>query len=190
MIRPLLIMILLLSISPDFVEGAQCKKSSFGWWTCSPCGKGTRCNYCSWCTGYCVNRPTRKKSEDLVVAPYKLPFMEMFNDIEVLLNNDGLSETDVVALYKTISDVTREDCTTCNNNPELNELSIFTDEVHLTLKKLVGTLQFKLKAIERTSETKNIVQNLPESLKIEVEPTSSILENTKKGTYPKLCLCV
>ena len=107
--------------------------------------------------------------------------MEMFNDIEALLRSDGISDLDVVALYKSISDVTREDCIICNNNPELNELSIFTDEVHVTLKKLVGTLKFKLKAIERTTESKNIVQNLPDSLKIRVEPTSSILENIKKG---------
>ena len=185
MIRALLLLFFLMSISPNFVDGAQCKKSSFGWWTCSPCGKGTRCNYCSWCTGYCFNGHAGRSSGGVEYgseeALYKLPFLEMFNDIEVLLNGDGISDLDVVALYKSISDVTREDCTICNNNPEINDLSIFAEEVHATLKKLVGTLQFKLKAIERTTETKKIVESLPDSLKIRVEPTSSILENIKEG---------
>ena len=120
-----------------------------------------------------------------VEALYKLPFLEMFNDIEVLLDNGGISDLDIVALYKIISDVTREDCTICNNNPELNDLSIHAAKVRVELEVYVGTLQFKPKAIERTTETKNKVQNLPNSLKIKVEPTSSILENIenidKKG---------
>ena len=138
--RPLLFFVFLMSISPDIVEGARCKKSSLGWWTCSPCGKGSRCHYCSWCTGYCVNRPSGKTPDELVVALYKLPFLEMFNDIEVLLNNDGLSQMDVLALYKTISDVTREDCEVCNNNPELNDLSIFAAKVRKELKKKIENL--------------------------------------------------
>ena len=109
----------------------------------------------------------------------------MFNDVEVLLSNGGISDLDVVALYKIISDVTREDCTICNNNPGLNDLSIHAAKVRVELEVYVGTLQFKPKAIERTIETKNKVQNLPNSLKIKVEPTSSILENIenidKKG---------
>ena len=52
-------------------------------------------------------------------------------------------------------------------------------KVSKELKVHVGTQQFKPKAIERTTETKNMVQNLPDSLKIKVESTSSILENIK-----------
>ena len=111
----------------------------------------------------------------------------MFDDIAGLLKFDGISELDVLNIFKQTSDVTREDCTICNNNPELNDLSIHAAKVRVELEVYVGTLQFKPKAIERTTETKNIVQNLPNSLKIKVEPTSSILENIekddKKGTW-------
>ena len=187
MIRPLLLIFFLVSISIDYVEGAKCKKSSFGWWTCSPCGKGSRCHYCTWCTGYCYNGHGQSGRNLVgieygsVEAPYKLPYLEMLNDLEVLLKGDGISDLDVVDLYKRTSVATREDCTICNNSPELNSLSIFTDKVHVELKKIIGTLQFKQKAIDKATETKNIVQNLPESLKIKVEPNSSILESVKKG---------
>ena len=188
MIRSLLLIFFLVSISTGYVEGAKCKKSSFGRWTCSPCGKGSRCHYCTWCTGYCYNSHGQSGGKPVgveygsVEAPYKLPYLEMLNDLEVLLKGDGISDLDVVELYKITSVATREDCTICNNSPELNSLSIFTDKVHVELKKLIGTLQFKQKAIDKATETKNIVQNLPESLKIKVEPKSSILESVKKGT--------
>ena len=82
-----------------------------------------------------------------------------------------------MGLYKEASDVTREDCTICNNSPDLNNLSNFTGQVYDELKTLIGTNLFKTKAIEKTIETTNLVQNLPEILKIKVEATSSILES-------------
>ena len=198
MIRQLLQFYFLMSICTDtLVDGAQCKKSSIGRWTCSPCGKGSRCHYCTWCTGYCFNGHSGRSigggvEYGSVEAPYKDPFLEMFNDIDALLKSDGISEVDVVDLYRKTSVVTREDCTICNNSPELNSLSIYTDEVHVELGKLIGTLQFKPKAIEKTTETKDIVQNLPISLKIKVEPKSSILESirNRKGTYTQYTLYI
>ena len=190
MIRKLVQFYFLTSIFTDtLVDGAQCQKSSIGRWTCSPCGKGSRCHYCTWCTGYCYNGhghgQARKNPEGIeygsAEALYKLPYLEMFNDIVALLKGGGISDLDVVELYKITSVATREDCTICNNSPELNSLSSFTDKVHMELEKLIGTFQFKQKAIEKTTETKNIVQNLPETLKIKVEPKSSILESVKKG---------
>ena len=189
MIRLLILIFFLVSISTDCVEGAKCKKASFGWWTCNPCGKGSRCHYCTWCTGYCYNghgqagRNTVGIEYGSVEALYKVPYLEMLNDIGMLLKGGGISDLDVVELYKITSVATREDCTICKNSPELNSLSIFTYKVHLELQKLIGTLQFKQKAIQKTSETKNIVQNLPDSLKIKVEPESSILESVNKGTW-------
>ena len=101
-------------------------------------------------------------------APYKTPFLEMFSVIGALLKVDGISDLDVLNIYKQTSFMTREDCTICNNAPELNNMSIFTDEVFVELEKLIGTELFKPKAIEKTTETENMVQNLPESLKIRV----------------------
>ena len=197
MFSPLLLIVFLKLISIDIVvEGAECQKAKFGNVTCNHCGEGTRCNLCTFCTAYCYNghTHTRTKSDvkgivyGSVEGPYKIPFLEMFNDIDVLLNIDGISDYDVVDLYKRTSVLTREDCIICNNSPELNSLSIFTDNVHLELEKLIGSLQFKLKAIERTTQTKIMVQNLPDSLKFKVEPMSSILENIKKGKQKDLIL--
>ena len=132
---------------------------------------------------------TRKNNNGIeygsVEVDYKIPFLEMFDDIKVLLEGDAISDLDVVDIYKRTSVVTREDCTCtiCNNSPELNDLSIFTEKVHEELTKLLETLLFKQKAIMKTIETKKNVQNLPKSLKIKVEPTSSILGGVNRGKY-------
>ena len=114
-----------------------------------------------------------------VEASYKDPFLDLFNDLEALLSGDGISDLDVVALYKSISSVTREDCTICNENPELNALSIFAAKVNEELVHYIGTILFKPQAMDKTTKTKTMVQNLPESLKIKVDPASSILESVK-----------
>ena len=188
-----ILLFLLIEINTNFGvdgAGARCAKSTIGWTYCNPCGEGTRCHSCNWCTGHCVNVHTQgkrtKRDTGLVEAPYKIPFLEMFNDIEDLLKVDEISERFVVDLYKEASDVTREDCTVCNNSTELNNLSLFTDNVHVELEKLIGKELFKPTAIEKTAETKVIVQNLPESLKIRVEPTSNILPLINKGIHFKI----
>ena len=176
---------LLLSFSTLYVsEGARCK-ISFGRLSCNPCSKGARCLWCNWCTGFCSNGKNREKRDTegieygSVEALYKVPFLDLFNDLEALLSTDGISERDVVDLYQSISAVTKEDCTICNNSPELNALSIFAAKVNVELEYYIGTILFKPKAVDKTTETKAMVQNLPDSLKIYVDPESSILESAK-----------
>lgn len=185
----LMFFLILVAVSRNnIVEGVRCEKSVIGSTYCRPCGKGSRCNSCDWCTGYCFNGQTSTIGHDLgieygsVEAPYKDPLLEMFNDIGALLTVDGISDQYVVDLFKGASVVTKEDCAICNNSPELKSLSIFTEMVHKELQSLAGTIQFKSKAIEKTTETKDLVQNLPDDLKIKVEPNSSILESVKNAS--------
>lgn len=188
---PIFLLILVAVSSNNIVEGVRCEKSLIGSTYCRPCGKGSRCNSCDWCTGYCYNGETSTNGNDLgieygsVEASYKDPVLEMFNDIEALLTVDGIPDLYVVDLYKGASVVIREDCAICNNSPELKSLSIFTEMVHKELQSLVGTMQFKSKAIEKTTETKDMVQNLPNNLKIKVEPNSSMLESMKNASMVK-----
>ena len=116
----------------------------------------------------------------------------MFNDINALLKAEEISDLTVVDLYKEASNVIREDCTICNNSPDLNDLSIYTKKVHKELKPLIGTQRFKAKAIEKTTETTERVNKLPESLKIKVDENSSILESiylrNKKCIYQNVRL--
>ena len=121
-----------------------------------------------------------------VEASYKDPYLDMFNDLEALLNGDGISERDVVELYRSISDATREDCETCDNSPELNDLSIFAASVSGLLRRFVGMRLFKWEAMNKTAMAKTMVQNLLDSLTIKVDPESSILEiRNKKPNYQK-----
>ena len=66
----------------------------------------------------------------------------MFNDMNALLKTEEISDLTVVDLYKEASDVIREDCTICNNSPDLNNLSIYTNQIHRELKPLIGSKLF------------------------------------------------
>ena len=168
---------LLLTLSTLYVsEGARCNES-IGGLSCSPCSKGARCLGCNWCTGFCFNgqkRDTEGTEYGSVEASYKDPYLDLFNELEALLSDDRISERDVVELYKNISDATREDCENCDNSPELNDLSIFAAMVSGLLDRLVGIIFFKWEAMIKTVMAKTMVQNLPDSLTIKVDPESSI----------------
>ena len=168
---------------PQEVDGAQCRKS-FAGLRCSPCGKGTRCLFCNWCLGFCYQGGAAKNAEieyGSVEAPYKTPLLDLIRDLDTLIKGDFISQSEIVQLYDSISQSTRKDCTICNNQPDLDKLSFFTESVQKELESLIGKEQFKNKALEKTSQTSTMVQNLPSSIKILVESTSSILESFNKG---------
>lgn len=182
------------------VQGVQCSVS-FAGVKCSPCGKGTRCNTCEWCTGYCSsaasdNNDKRRTQEQNIThnitygsepAPYKTPLLDIFRDVERLLKGDLISELDVVNVYRSISATTREDCIICNQQPDLDRLSNYTYNVSEVLRTLVGNETFKNTAIEKTVETYSEVEELPYSIKILVENSSTILESVKRGWYKIKC---
>ena len=85
------------------------------------------------------------------------PFMEMFNDIHHLLTKDAIRDRRVVDLYKEVSDVTREDEAICNNSPELNSPSIFSDNVHLEFNNLIGS-SYQIENFLNTLEKKVSLQ--------------------------------
>ena len=174
----ILLYLYLLHLAPE-IEGAECRKS-FGNWKCSPCGKGTRCLFCSWCLGFCRNAAKNREIEyGSVEAPYKIPLLDLFRELDALIKGDLISQLEIVHLYDSISQATREDCTICNNQPDLDKLSLFTESIYKELESLIGKDQFKNTAIEKTSQTSTMVQDLPSSIKMLVEPT--FLESFNKG---------
>ena len=68
-----------------------------------------------------------------VDVPYKVSFMEMLEDIKTMLENDEISDTDVVEIFKMTSDATKEDSKLCNNSLEIEEISK-TLQNHFTFK--------------------------------------------------------
>ena len=187
----LFVFLLLLSfVTEKGVEGAQCQKS-FGWLKCSPCGRRTRCLFCNWCTGFCNNSHRRKRDSNngFVEVLYKLPFLEMFDDLSTLINSAQIDDLDVVEIYKMTSIATRDDCERCNNSTEIDQFSISTKTTYEELESLIGKVEFMTTAKTRTQETSTMIQNLPSSLKALVEATSSIVVNkgiiiTGSGGHP------
>ena len=132
MLRTLLLtLFFLIAINTDYViNGAKCWDTHIKRLFCSPCSPyGARCLLCEFCTGFCYNGQAQTTKRTLgikygsVEALYKVPFFDMFNDIKALLEVEGISDATVVNIYKEASDVIREDCTICNNSPDLNNLS-------------------------------------------------------------------
>ena len=167
------------------VQGAQCQ-TSFGAIKCSPCGEGTRCNMCEWCTGYCSSAGSNNarvggKESNIVEAPYKTPFLDIFRDLERLIRGGLIADLDVVNIYRSISETTREDCDICDQQPDLDRLSNFTFNVSEILRPWIGKEEFKTNAINKTVTTYSQVNDLPYSIKIMVEKDSSILQSVQRG---------
>ena len=183
---------LLLWTGPE-AEAAQCAQSRIGWWRCSPCGEGTRCVFCNWCVGLCIKpkewtnqteaktRQIRNENssttynDGMIEVPYKNSFLEMFKDIENGILADDITELDVVELYRITSFVLEEDCSVCDHSPEIEELRNFTLTVHGILENLIGSDQFRSRALEETNRTRTMIEELPESLKAGVHSSSPIL---------------
>ena len=113
--------------------------------------------------------------------PYKFPYLEAIRDLKDLIEADGISDFNVVEIFKTMSLITQEDCEICNNSPEIQEISTFTEEVYIELRSLIGSILFKNTALDRTSDTNVLFDKLPESIKTRVESTSNIFESFNKG---------
>ena len=178
-------------ISQNEVTGAKCQVSKKGWWRCSPCGRGSRCLFCTWCLGFChkPGKETRNGKQSnakygSVEVPYKFPFIEMFKDIETGILADDISEQAVVELYQATSLALREDCEICFDSEEIKKLRDFTMSVHKKLKKLIGSNLFKDTALERTRKAHQVTDKIPESVKTKVDPNSDIIADipeTKLG---------
>ena len=120
-----------------------------------------------------------------VEIPYKFPYLEAIRDLKDLIEADGISDFNVVEIFRAMSLITQEDCEICNNSPEIQEISTFTEEVYIELKSLIGMdwILFKNTALYRTSDTNVMFTKLPESIKTRVESTSNIVESFNKGRY-------
>ena len=200
------ILVFLFSIGQD-VQAAQCHKSGIFRWRCAPCGKGTRCIFCLWCSCYCW-KGRRKRSASNVTLPeygnttvqYKKPLIEMFEDLEKLIENDQISIVEVVELYKVTSDALSEDCRICNDIPEIHELRNITISVHKKLENImisenitspgstrkkrspsfISLESDKVKKIvlESTREALNATHKIPESVLGKIDLNSTIIDNS------------
>ena len=144
-----------------------------------------RCLYCNWCIGFCYNsgKSTKQSEHGSIEVPYKTPILDVFRDLEGLVQGNQISELDVVNLYKSTSEATLEDCRICNNQPDLEQLSIFMERVYMDLHKMMGEKNFKTTAIEKTRETYDQTQRVPSSITTLVEETSSIMDSVNSGKF-------
>ena len=112
--RGLLAAIVLFLSALDFivdVEGAHCFQQG----ALAVCGAGSRCVWGHFCLGFCTPRPSssrRKRSVDVIVS-YKQPFVDMMT--ELVLNNDGYTSTDIMAIIEELEDAVGKDSETCQS---------------------------------------------------------------------------
>ena len=203
------------------VKAAQCQKSSMHRWRCAPCGRGTRCIFCQWCLCYCYNKRKHNRSKRSTntngtlpdygnkTVQYKKPFIELFNDLEILVENDKISNIEIVELYKVTSEALSEDCEICNDIPEIEELRNVTRSIHERLEIIMisenittptpvsrkkrspsfvpldsaeGSKIFKDVVLNNTREALNVTNKIPESVKGMIDLNSTILLTTTTTT--------
>ena len=183
------------------VNASMCAQSRMGWWKCSPCGLGTRCLFCNWCLAFCYKgdrdrdgkRPEGRSSTgqiyDSVIeplygevdVPYKVSFTEMLDDIQTMLENDEISDTDVVEIFKMTADATKQDSKLCSNSFEIEEISNMTEQFYLQMKDLIGKEEFNAVALNLTIQTNAAFESLPETLLGRVETNSDILSGVPQS---------
>ena len=205
------VMFFLFSQRPD-VEAAQCHKSNFHRWRCAPCGRGTRCIFCHWCLCYCHHHRRSKRSITNVTKPpygeeevqYKLPLIELFQELKTLIQNDEISNIEVVELYKSTSLALSEDCILCNDTREIEELRNQTKSIHEKLTQIMlsenitspgstrkkrspsfisleSEQKFKEVALEDTSEAIKTAEKIPETVIGKIDLNSTIIESLGKN---------
>ena len=198
------------------VEAAQCHKSNFHRWRCAPCGTGTRCIFCHWCLCYChhhkerIKRSITNDTKPITKPPYgenevqyKIPLIELFQELETLLKNDEISNIEVVELYKATSSALSEDCKLCSNTTEIEELRKQTQSAHEKLTQIMlfenitfpGSLRkkrspsfislesdkiFKEAALEDTNEAIKMANKIPDTVMGMIDLNSTIVESLGK----------
>ena len=115
------------------VEGAHCFQQG----ALAVCGAGSRCLYGHRCLGFCTPRPSssrRKRSVDVIVS-YKQAFVDMMT--ELVLNNDGYTSTDIMAIIEELEDAVGKDSETCQST-EIESIRSFIS----TKKNTLHTSEF------------------------------------------------
>ena len=98
-----------------------------------------------------------------------------------MLENDEISDTDVVEIFKITSDATREDSKLCNNSLEIEEISNLTESFYLQMKNLIGKEEFNAVALNMTIQTNAVFESLPDTLLGRVETNSDILSGVPQS---------
>ena len=193
------------------VKAAQCHQSSMFKWSCNPCGDGTRCIYCQWCTCYCYGRKDTKstwENSTHTTVQYKIPIIEMLEDLENLIENDKLSNIEIDQVFKSTTMALSEDCERCDDVPEIEALRNLTHSIHETLSDIMmseenittpastrkkrspsfiplsseESQRFKKVALEKTREATKMADYIPESVVGMIEFDSTILKTTTTAT--------
>ena len=127
--------------------------------SCNPCGRGTRCMFCTWLVGFCNIHDSNQT--DMVTLPYKQPYIEMFEDIKMGIIAGDFSPTAVSEFFELSSGIFFKECKDCD--------SIAIREAALMAEK-------SAKRVRAESESNSD----PESVKAaSIEATDQLLEKLK-----------
>ena len=159
---------------------------------CAPCGRRTRCFYCSFCLTLGIHPAnTDIQEKDLVKIPYQTTLIQMFEGIQSGIKSSAYSQKEIVDLFSNVTAIINEDCNKCIKQygkkckcKKLKKVSRLTESSSKNLEDKMGagkqSRQFKKYATSRTKKTLKALHNLPDNLVSFVEKTSSIFLNITK----------
>ena len=156
--------------------GSKCGNSFMGQ-RCSPCGRGTRCRFCTWCIVMHSSAAGRSATTNMVSLPYKQPFLNMFEDIQTRIANDFYDNKEIIAIFGETSEALKEDYKNCGECSEVSSLSNYTSYALENLKDLEKQQpsSFKMSALSRSMEITRLLNEMPEDFVSFVEHSSELL---------------
>ncbi len=117
-------------------------------------------------------------------VPYKKPLIEMFEDLETLIENDSISNIEVVELYKSTSLALDEDCKRCDDVPEIEELRNLTKSIHEKLSDIMMSENLTSSVSTRRKRSPSFVPLMSEEgqkfKEVSLEKTHEALETADK----------
>ena len=83
---------------------------------CNPCGRGTRCISCGWLVEFCGVYDSN--NTDHATLPFKLPYIEMFEDIKTGIIEGDFSPLAIPEFFETTSSILFRECKNCGSDED------------------------------------------------------------------------
>ena len=128
---------------------------------CNPCGKGTRCHFCSWLVVYCRRD---KPGDTEYEIPYKLPYIEMWEDVIAGINAGNYTNDDLEKIFNSQKKALNKDCKVCVDELDLKEIKRLSKKSLKVIKKSKNNVKIRSKSLQNAQEILKFYQNLNYSI--------------------------
>ena len=143
---------------------------------CNPCGKGTRCHQCTWLVVYCKRDYPDELGENEFEIPYKLPYIEMWEEVIEGINAGNYTNDELGEIFKSNQKALAKDCKSCEYL-QLKKIKILAKKSAKKVRKENSNVKAKNIALKNAEKILKYFQDLPLSLVGIVDEDASLQFN-------------